>query len=128
VFIMQDPTGLLGQLFLTNRYLGTPVSINPIEVTSTTDKSIAGTIIDSLDTSVLDDTDGPMILRQIARLFVEEARYAEDPSTVYAYGIAKIEALDIDPDSRLAHTQAYIIRIFEQQKKRYEDTVYRNIL
>jgi hypothetical protein len=131
-FIMQDPSGLLGQLFLTNRYLGTSMTNTPVGTISTMtgamSDSVAGTIIDSLDSSLLDDTDGPLILRQIAQLFIVEARESEDPVALYEYGITKIGALDIDPDSRLALTQTYIIRIFEQQKKRYEDNVYRNIL
>jgi Bacterial Ig domain len=127
VFVMQDPSGLLGQLFLTNRYLG-----GIWYQTMSTDKSVsdplAGTIIDSLNTIMLDEIDGPMILRQIAQIFVYEASQSEDPIALYDYGMTRIKELDTMPDSRLANTQSYVLRIFERQKKRYEETVYRNIV
>lgn len=131
VFIMQDPTGLLGQLFLTNRYMGGATPVIPEENTwnendpQAWNNQVATTIIDSLDSVILDEFEGPVILRQIARLFIQEASWSDDPISLYEYGIAKIELIQAPDDSRIAYTREYILRIFEQKKKRYEDEVYR---
>ena len=131
VFVMQDPTGLLGQLFLTNRYMGGATPGTPEENAwnnndpQSWNNQIAATIIDSLDSVILDEFEGPVILRQIARLFILEASWSENPVSLYEYGIEKISLIQAPDDSRIAYTREHILRIFEQKKKRYEDEVYR---
>lgn len=128
VFVMQDPSGLLGQLFLTNRYMGSSPVVSEESDSSesnTQQQAVASTIIDSLDSVILDEYEWPMILRQIARLFIQEASWSDDPVALYDYGIGKIELIQAPNDSRLAATREYILRIFEQQKRRYEEQVYR---
>jgi hypothetical protein len=68
-----------------------------------------------------------VILRYIARLFLQEVPREADPLSMYDYGILKVGSLVTEPDSRLALTQEYVLRIFEQQKRKYEDTVYRDV-
>ena len=132
VFVIQDPSGLLGQLFLTNRYMGTSPGAsqeNTLEGSSsseaTSEQTVARTIIDSLDSVILDEYEWPMILRHMARLFIQEVSWSDDPVGLYEYGIWKIQLIQAPDDSRLASTREYILRIFEQQKKRYEEQVYR---
>lgn len=62
VFVIQDSSGLLGQLFLTNRYMGTSPGAsqeNTLEGSSssetTSEQTVARTIIDSLDSVILDE-------------------------------------------------------------------------
>jgi parallel beta-helix repeat protein len=127
MFVMQDPSGLLGKLFLTNRYIGWTWSENLWDDSSSqvSDDSVAMTIMDSLDSIILDESEGPIILRQIMRLFLQEVEFSEDPLASYDYGIAKIESIQVESDSRLSFTQEYVLRILEQQRRRYEAEVYR---
>lgn len=58
VFVMQDPSGLLGQLFLTNRYMGSSPVVSEESDSSesnTQQQAVASTIIDSLDSVILDE-------------------------------------------------------------------------
>lgn len=50
---------------------------------------------------------------------------SDDPIGLYEYGIAKIEQIQVSEGTRLAFTREYILRIFEQQRKRYENEIYR---
>lgn len=81
--------------------------------------------MDSLDSVILDESEGPIILRQIMRLFLREVELSDDPLSTYDYGIAKIESIQVESDSRLSFTQEYVLRILEQQRRRYEDEIYR---
>ena len=129
VFVMNDPTGLLGQLFLTNRFMGgNPINETPSPIgmdPAWSNNQAALDIIDSLDMLILDDTGWPVILRQIARLFAQEVNRSDDPIGLYEYATAKIEQIQVSEGTRLAFTREYILRIFEQQRKKYEDEVYR---
>jgi VCBS repeat-containing protein len=136
VFVMDDPTGLLGQLFLTNKYIlsqssGQYLNINPntstMGIINIPLASQAMTIIDTLNSVTLDEAEWPIMLRYIARLFLQEIPREADPLSMYDYGILRVGSLATEPDSRLALTQEYVLRIFEQQKRKYEDAVYRNV-
>lgn len=125
IFVMFDPTGLLGQLFLLNRNIGsTNVSISLQDER----REDTTTVLDTLDTTLLDEMDGPIFLRELARLFIRDADESDDPSGMYDLGIEKIQALDIEEGTRLESTQRYVIRIFEQRQRQYEETIMRDIV
>lgn len=88
-------------------------------------QTVARTIIDSLDSVILDESDGPVILRQVARILILEASQSDDPIGLYKYGISKIQTIQTSDGPRLVFTREYILRIFEQQLKRYEEQVNR---
>jgi hypothetical protein len=75
---------------------------------------------------MLDDEETPSTLRRIARIFIREAESSSDPIALYDIGIERIISLETEEGSRLAYTQEYVIRIFDQHKRRYEEMVTRN--
>lgn len=134
---MDDPTGLLGQLFLTNRYLIDPYApyyaqytdgvLAPIETNNIQTQESIPQVFDILDSVELDEYQGPTLLRYLARMFIAESNLSNDPIGNYDYGIQLMNSFDFADYSRLAFTREYIIRIFEQQQRRYEEMVYRSL-
>jgi hypothetical protein len=80
---------------------------------------------DILGNVELDEFQGPTLLRYLARMFILESNRSNDPQSNYEYGIEIMNSFDFDQYSRLAFTREYIIRIFEQQYRRYEEMVFR---
>lgn len=75
-----------------------------------------------------DESDGSVILREIARLFIDETNKSNNVVERYDYGIERIASIEADPYSRVDFTKDYVIRIFEQQKRKYQETVERDLL
>jgi Bacterial Ig domain len=144
VFAIDDPTGLLWQLFLTNRYLIDPYAPYNNQNNNTENQYTNGVVevtgqnevqnqesvpqaFDILDSVELDEYQGPTLLRYLARMFIAESNVSSDPISNYDYGIELMNSFDFADYSRLAFTRDYIIRIFEQQKRRYEEMIYRSV-
>jgi hypothetical protein len=133
VFVLLDPTGgLLGQLLLGRSLGATPLYSSGSEgpmIPSSPLPVNPSSVFDSLDSVVFDDQEGPVILRQLLRVFLEEARQSADPELFYAQGIAKITELSMQVESpRMSLTISYILRVLEQHKARYEEMLMRDVL
>ena len=83
--------------------------------------------LDVLDSTILDEMDGPILLRELAYMFIQEAKQSDDPIAFYDRGIEKILSLYIEEGTRLESTQKYVIRIFEQRQRQYEEALTRDI-
>lgn len=71
-FVLYDPTGLLSQLMLTNRVL-TASGLSPIFISPIIQITLAQKVFGEIPTLMLDDFDGPAILRSMLQMFVMEA-------------------------------------------------------
>lgn len=130
-FVLYDPSGLLSQLFFMNRFIsasGTPMVVSGEVIESLTGVNTSEeNSLDIIDTMEFDDVDGPILLREIARMFISETNTLQDPIEMYDYGIMKIMSIPAESASRLDLTKNYIIRLFSQQQKRYQEAIERNI-
>lgn len=94
--------------------------------TTNPDTNSAASMIDSLIDTVLDELDGPIILRQIIRLFVVETDSSNDSVSAYSGALAKIRNISVESGSRMESTKKYAVRILKRNLKIYENIVYRN--
>lgn len=105
----------------------------PLQNEDETEEDVLGnddtsSILDSLGSVVLDEEEGPVILRQLARAFLKEALEQEDPLAHYDYGIETVSFLLEEYDTpRMIGAIEYVLRVFEQHKRNYEAMVFRDI-
>ena len=125
-FVLYDPSGLLSQLLLANRILWATGWIIPITQKTEAEKIVSETFGSIVD-SILEDFEGPFVLRNLLQIFVLRADQATDTVDVYDTAINSVETWQFTPDSRLEKTQKYILRILERNRKHYEQVVYRDM-
>ncbi len=125
-FVLYDPTGLLSQLMLTNRVL-TASGLSPIFISPIIQITLAQKVFGEIPTLMLDDFDGPAILRSMLQMFVMEADNQWDVLETYSNAIDYVGWFDFSDSKRMKNTQNYILRILERNRKHYEQIVQRDI-
>ena len=127
MFVLYDPTGLLSQLFFMQRYLSGSHAPT-VSGERVMEDSNPKNIIDIIDTMEFDNFEGPMLLRGLARMFIDDSKTLSNPMDAYDYAISKVESISTESGSRMDMTQNYVIRLFTQQQKRYQEAIERDLL
>ncbi len=123
-FVSLPGQELATQLFLLNRDLNATNPLKSVENNS----APPATRIENVLTQFADGVADTVIMRKLARIYINAADQSDDPLSVIEAGSEAVINMDTVDNERMMLTQLYVLRVFEARKRLYEEIINRDIL